>query len=88
MGDYINKIEGERLPADFESKSKALIRNGAVKIEQPTEFQKDLVCLVNNGFFAAAGYCKDEREFNYFSDKSDPRPKHWFIIENAENHID
>ncbi len=54
MGRYINQnSKGESLPAN--GKAKALIADGAKVIPQPTEFEEDIVCVVENGMFDAAG---------------------------------
>ena len=39
-----------------------------------------LICVLNNGPFEAAGLCYDEREFEAFSEPSDPRPKLWMLL--------
>lgn len=82
MGKYINTINGVSLPAV--GKAEVLKANGAQEIEQPKEFQENLVCVVNNGFFEAAGYCFNENEFKNFTLPTDYRPKTWLIVEDAE----
>jgi hypothetical protein len=72
MGFYIN-------PKD-KTKEEWLIQNG---IQWPTwtgTKPKDchFVCLVNNGFFTAAGICFDDQELKEFAD--DGRPKAWFMV--------
>lgn len=46
------------------------------------EFKPDLVCVVDNGFFAAAAYCYSQGEFEEFSKTT--RPKKWLIVPNAK----
>jgi hypothetical protein len=42
---------------------------------------KGLICVVNNGYFEAAGYCFSAREFEAFSSPTDNRPKTWLIMD-------
>lgn len=84
MGKYVNHTTNGPLGPSFTEKCKGLIEDGAVKISQPTEFQENLVCVVNNGPFAAAGYVYNESEFSSFNVKSDDRPKQWFVWEKVE----
>ena len=82
MGYYIDKINGEVLGASFEEKCQVLMKNGAV----PTTgnmFEKDLVCVVDNGMFAAAGYAFSENEYNVFK-RNDGRRKRWYIVPDAD----
>jgi hypothetical protein len=55
------------------------MKDGAVLIEKPKQFVPNLVCVVDNGWMAAAAYIYSENEFMCFADISDPRPKRWFI---------
>ncbi len=60
-------------------------RHGAVKIATPKSFNdipvdKGLICVVENGFFDAAGFCYDENEFKAFVDP-DGRRKHWLLMD-------
>jgi len=81
MGYYINETsKGEALPAS--GKAMMLIKDGA-KVVQP-EFQPNLVCVVDNGFFEAAGYCHSESEFQAFNNPTDSRPKVWLVHPEAE----
>lgn len=55
-------------------------------ISEPNNFEdidsnKALICVVNNGAWDAAAYCHCAREFEYFIDASDPRPKTWLIMD-------
>lgn len=83
MGKYINETTNGPLGSSFREKCSGLIKDGATPIE-PTEFQPNLICVVDNHVFAAAGYAYDESEFRAFNVKGDDRPKRWFIYEKAE----
>jgi hypothetical protein len=84
MGYYIETIQnGESLGTFFTEKSEKLISDGAIEIKQPTEFKENLVCVIDNGFFAAAGYCFSPQEFAEFAAISG-REKRWFIYTEAE----
>lgn len=81
MGFYINQnSKGVQLPA--RGKAKVLLEDGAMLVFHP-KFQPNLVCIVSNGPFDAAGYCYNEREFNDWTDPNDPRPKIWLVYEYA-----
>jgi hypothetical protein len=84
MGYYINKIStGEKLPAS--GKVQALIDDGA-EIVNPV-FSENLICVVDNGEFEAAGYCYDEKQFERFS-YDDGRPKTWLVHPQAKELAD
>jgi hypothetical protein len=55
------------------------MEDGAIQIAKPEKFVPNLVCVVDNGWMAAAGYVYNEREFEDFTDPRDGRPKRWFI---------
>jgi hypothetical protein len=81
MGRYINQnSKGEMLPA--RGKAKALLLDGATIVKP--EFQENLVCVVNNGLFEAAGYCYDMEEFLAWCDPEDYKPKVWLIYDHAK----
>lgn len=82
MGYYINHINGKELPA-FDKVSK-LVSEGATRIGIPSEFQENLVCVVENGFFDAAAYAYDEKEMSKFNNPNDYRSKTWLIVPNAD----
>jgi len=82
MGRYINKINGIGLGASFIEKTLGIEQNGGTKIAQPTEFESDLVCVVDSGFFAAAAFCYSKDELAQFSTE-DGREKQWFKLPNA-----
>lgn len=76
MGRYINETsKGEPLPRT--GKANALINDGA-KIVQPNKFQENLICVIENGFFDAAGYAFSENEFKAFK-HPDGRNKIWLV---------
>lgn len=80
MGYYISKdSKGNPLPAT--GKVEALLKDGA-KVVEPV-FQENLVCVVENGHFDAAGYAFDKREFKAFSHDGDPRKRTWLVYEHA-----
>lgn len=76
MGYYVNKTsEGKELGA--KNKVQTLVDDGA-RIVSP-EWRENLICVVDNGFFEAAAYCYNEKEFRYFIENPDPRPKTWLV---------
>jgi len=82
MGKYINEINGVSMGASFESKALVLASSGARSIEPPIEWEEGLVCLVDNGWMAAAAYAYDESEMTAFL-HPDGRPKQWFMFKDA-----
>jgi hypothetical protein len=84
MGRYINNIEGKSLGTSFHSKGKVLIEAGA-KLTAPNKFVPNMVCLVDNGHFAAAVWAYSEDEWGQFK-ADDGRPKLWFTLENVEKY--
>lgn len=84
MGKYINQINGINMPS--RGKADILLANGATEILKPKEYRKDLVCVVDNGTFEAAGYVFDEEEFMAFS-SFDGRPKRWFVLPGVESYV-
>lgn len=88
MGYYINRTNsGVQLPP--RGKLLTMILAGDIYIilgdETPKEWQKNLVCIVDNGTFEGAGYIFDEEEFKRFTwnEDKDGRPKMWCIVKNA-----
>lgn len=74
MGYYINKTsKGDELPSN--GKVLALLADGA-KLTSPI-WQENLICVVENGYFDAAGYAFSEKEFEHFNSSTDQRPKTW-----------
>ena len=84
MGKYINDVDGISLGTSYREKCDALKDAGA-KENSGEYYQKDLVCVVDNGFMAAAGYAYDEGEYEEFN-REDGRPKTWFILKNASQY--
>jgi hypothetical protein len=83
MGRYINvDSKGNLMGASAEQKMNALVADGA----EPTSgvrFKENLVCVVDNGYFAAAGYAYCQEEWEVFS-RNDGRPKAWFVYPYAD----
>ena len=74
MGVYIN-------PPDC-TKEAWLSRHGIPLPAAPREFEDDFgvaVCLVDNGYFTAAGVAHSPEELAVFA-ASDPRPKSWYRV--------
>lgn len=81
MGYYINKdSKGNTLST--KGKVDSLMQDGAVLAEK-VEFQPNLVCVVSNSFFDAAGYVYSQSEFDAFNQPQDFRKKTWLIYEHA-----
>jgi len=81
MGKYINEINGKPIGSSYHDKCRSLLANGATRVSD-VEFKPNMVCVVDNGFFAAAGYAYCEDEYEEFKAPCG-RPKTWFTIENA-----
>lgn len=85
MGKYVNQTsKTNRVGTSYAEKCKALLEDGATLIKKPEKFQKNLVCVIDNGWMAAAGYVYNEGEFQAFTDPNDDRPKSWFIWDKVE----
>ena len=82
MGKYINRTTKKALGESYKDKVQGLIEDGATVIIEVT-FQPNLVCVINNGFFAAAGYAYSMGEFTEFM-RNDGRTKTWLLYPNAE----
>lgn len=80
MGKYIN-ITSNQEPLPALGKAEKLIEDGAT-LSRP-EWQENLVCVANNGFFECAAYCYSESEFQAFI-YPDGRPKTWLIYPHAK----
>lgn len=84
MGKYINvDSKGKSLGSSYMSKINKLMDDGATEVSDKY-FQPNLICVVDNGVFAAAGYAYDEGEFEVFK-RFDNRPKTWLIHPNASD---
>lgn len=82
MGYYINP--------PTESKESFLQRKGKLLTNKPLSLPENkeeaLVCLINNGFFTAAGICYSEKEREEFG-RNDGRPKSWYIVPKSELYL-
>jgi hypothetical protein len=80
MGYYINKTsDGQPLGR---LKVEALLADGATMVDG-SEFLPNLVCVVDNGIFMAAGYCYSEQEYEEFK-YPDGRNKTWLVHPKAK----
>jgi hypothetical protein len=86
MGSYINIIEGKPLGTSFDSKIKVLSEAGAMPVAVPTEWKEGLICVIDNGFMAAAGFAYDEGEMNAFIEGRSSRPWLWMEFPNARQY--
>jgi hypothetical protein len=85
MGKYINEnSKGQLISGSFSQKINSIIKDGAIKIETPTKFIENLVCVVDNGAFAAIGYAYDQQEMNAFINGTGGRNSQWFIYNHAK----
>lgn len=76
MGYYINSTS-KGVPLPKCNKADYLILDGAKEVK--AEFQPNLICVVENGFFDAAGYAFNKDEFEVFNDPGDYRSKRWLV---------
>lgn len=81
MGRYINQTSNGN-PIGWR-KAQALINDGAKEIPQPTTWRPNIVCVVDNGIFEAAGYAFNEQELKIFL-TPDGRKKTWLEYPHAE----
>ena len=81
MGKYVNQINGVELGSSFDSKCEKLLEMGATQVTD-SKFVDNMICVVDNGFFAAAAYAYSESEYTQFK-SPDGRPKKWFTLENV-----
>lgn len=77
MGKHI-----ENIGVSFDQKISALEEKGGKKIDPPTDWVENLVCVVNNGPFAAAAYAFSASEMNVFL-SPDGRAKQWMLVPEA-----
>ena len=83
MGYYINRgPNGADLP--IRGKAKFLLGIDGVKSlsKMPERFVPNLVCVLENGMFDAAGYCFSEEEMRAFGEP-DGRKRTWLIVPDA-----
>jgi len=85
MGLYINvDSKGNALGSSYAQKCSALEADGAVTIVPSVmTFQEGLVCVVDNGMFAAAAYAYSEREMEEFL-QTNGRQSRWFVYKHAK----
>lgn len=82
MGYYINETsKGVPLPAI--GKYDELISDGGTP-DNGDQFKENLICVVQNALFDAAGYAFDEREFEVFHEQRTGRPRKWLIHPEAK----
>jgi hypothetical protein len=79
MGYYIQSTSKNQ-PLANKKKAEALIADGATVVEPI--YQPNLICVVENGAFDAAGYCYSQSEFEAFLD-DDGRKKTWLTHPDA-----
>ena len=72
MGYYINKTSNGKI-LEAQGKIRDLLEDGAKIVK--AEFQPNLICIVDNGLFQAAGYCYSNEEFEVFNNRIDNRSK-------------
>lgn len=80
MGYYINK-DSRGTSLDSNSKVKQLLDDGA-EIVSGDEFVPNLICVIDNSIFQAAGYCFSEREYEAFKEP-DGRRRTWLTHPKA-----
>lgn len=76
MGKYINKTSTGKGLSAF-GKARELIADGA-KMVSDESYQENMICVVENGMFEAAGYAFCEAEYEAFK-RPDGRPKIWLV---------
>ena len=85
MGFYIN-CDDERV---FHKGDWLVEKHGAIKITideakklvESNDNDFAVICIVDNGFFEAAAYCYNIREFIEFSNERDLREKTWYAMD-------
>lgn len=89
MGYYINHTEnGKHIGHSYTEKYNSLTKiMGATIIHEPIQWSEGIICLVDNGAFAACGYCYSPGELEYFKNSfkgADKRKHTWFHLSNAK----
>jgi len=80
MGYYINPVDMEK--EEWLTKNAlSELNKEDLKIFNFNQTQTRPVCLLNNGFFTAAGIAFNERELNVFASEEDTRPKKFYEVE-------
>lgn len=84
MGYYVNCVKTEsgykELPAL--GKARELLNHGGIQVSG-NEFVPNLICVVHNGAFEAAGYCYCEEEYEHFRDNTGGRQIVWITHPDA-----
>lgn len=80
MGYYINKTSSGQ-PLGNKTKYQQLIDDGGQPVAGD-KFEPNLVCVVDNGAFQAAGYCYSQAEFEDFK-YPDGRKRQWLTHPKA-----
>jgi hypothetical protein len=88
MGKYVNATSKRSLGASYDDKCEGILDDGGIEVPRPERVVENLVCVVNNGPFAAAAYCFDQRELDCFLLERDKRPKRWFVWDKVTQYID
>lgn len=78
MGYYINGIG-----TSFKEKLANLKKNHAA-IETDSTFKDNLVCLIDNGPFAAAAYAYSSEERDAFANDASGRRMIWLLVPGAK----
>lgn len=83
MGYYLevaqNHNKADQLINDHGARRAVASLGSQVSLDDVPE-DSHLVCVVQNGFFDAAGVCYDERELEAFTSPSDNRAKDWLYV--------
>lgn len=85
MGYYIET------PQRIEKALQLVKLHGGVVVPKPASFadvpaDKALICVIQNGFFDAAGLLYSESEFQEFTDSRDFRPKTYVLLDKVLAH--
>lgn len=79
MGLYL-EVDSKGEPLGTRTKANKLIADGAEEITTTPTYQKNLVCVVDNGPFEAAAFCFSRREFTaFFTSQNDGRRYRWLV---------